>query len=368
MVNCALCSCEILSDNNTKEHVIPNAIGGRKKITNFICNQCNQKSGAKWDVELAEQLNPLGLLFNISRERGVVPSQEFQTISGRKITLNYGGTQSLPKPELKKEIEGKGSKLKITARNLKEAIGMLEGYKKRHAGLTGVPEIKEVSEYLSEPIEFSLLFGGLGAGRSLVKSTLALVADAGVDCNECKLARNYLLSDDAEPCFGYYYVSDPILNRTQGIPLHCVYVRGVPETKMILGYVEFYGYLRMLVCLSGDYEGGAFENSYALNPVNGKALDLIYNLQVSREDVIDCYNYALIPDGSIENALSQVLPTAIQDDFEREKERVINAAVKYAFENCGAKYGEELTCEQQDKLSRLLIERLSPFIISQIRH
>ena len=367
-IKCALCTCDISQANNTKEHIIPNAIGGRKKITNFICNQCNRDSGSKWDVELANQLNPLGLLFSISRERGEVPSQTFETASGNKVVLNHDGTKALPKPEFKEEETDSGVRVQIRARNMKEAKGMFNGVKKKYPHLTIKPEIKESSEYLVEPIDFSLSFGGLETGRSLVKSGLALVVEAGVDFNECKTARDYLLNDEAEPCFGYFYSSDPIVNRPKGIPLHCIYVKGVTETNMILGYVEFYGHKRMLVCLSDSYTGGAFENAYALNPIDGKELYLSYDLQVSKQDIEDCYNCKLIPDGSIESALNEVMPTAIKNNFEREKDRVINVAVQYAFENCGAAYGDELTDEQLNRFNGLLQEKLMPFFISQIRH
>jgi len=46
---CALCDIKITKDNDTKEHIIPNAIGGRKKITGFICKDCNLRSGDEWE-------------------------------------------------------------------------------------------------------------------------------------------------------------------------------------------------------------------------------------------------------------------------------------------------------------------------------
>ena len=63
------CGSRITEDTSTKEHVVPNAIGGRKRVTGFICNSCNNKTGAVWDAELARQLNPLGLLLGIRRQR-----------------------------------------------------------------------------------------------------------------------------------------------------------------------------------------------------------------------------------------------------------------------------------------------------------
>ena len=77
---CALCDMEITEKNDTKEHLIPNAIGGRKKIKGFICNSCNKASGDNWDSELAKQLNPFSLFFGITRERGEAPSQLFVVV------------------------------------------------------------------------------------------------------------------------------------------------------------------------------------------------------------------------------------------------------------------------------------------------
>ena len=85
---CALCDAEITKNNDTREHLIPNAIGGRKKVKGFICNSCNNKSGAEWDADLANKLNPLSLFFRIQREQGEVPPQSFSTTGGEEYTLN----------------------------------------------------------------------------------------------------------------------------------------------------------------------------------------------------------------------------------------------------------------------------------------
>ena len=51
---CALCGVLITEENNSKEHIIPNAIGGKKKISNFICEECNNRSGNEWESDLTE--------------------------------------------------------------------------------------------------------------------------------------------------------------------------------------------------------------------------------------------------------------------------------------------------------------------------
>ena len=82
---CPLCEVDIHDLNRSDEHVILNAFGGRLKAKSFICDSCNNNAGAKWDSELAKQLNPLALFFGIKRERGSSPSEIFSTTDGRKL-------------------------------------------------------------------------------------------------------------------------------------------------------------------------------------------------------------------------------------------------------------------------------------------
>ncbi len=75
---CTLCSCSLTADNNTEEHIIPNAIGGRKKVQGFICRTCNSESGSEWDNELARQLNPLSIHLGIRRQLEMFLLRHFQ--------------------------------------------------------------------------------------------------------------------------------------------------------------------------------------------------------------------------------------------------------------------------------------------------
>ena len=72
-----------------------------------------------------------------------------------------------------------------------------------------------------------------------------------------------------------------------------------------------------------------------------------------------------MPKGSVEEAFGKVIPTGMKSSIEKEKDRVLNNAVKYAFENCGAKEGEMLMPEHANKLTGLMMEKLEPFILHQ---
>ncbi|WP_375176790.1 HNH endonuclease [Marinobacter mobilis] len=368
---CALCEKEITQENDTKEHLIPNAIGGRRKLKGFICESCNNTSGDDWESALAKQLNPLSLFFGISRERGEAPSQLFETTGSDRLKLNLHGSMDIEKPLYSETPleSGSGVQIQIKARSMPEAKRMLQGVKRKYPQVDLnelLDNAKSESSYCSDMLKFNLSFGGHEAGRSIVKSALALAVSSGIPAEICGEATNYLRKEDSEACFGYFYASDLIKNRPEGIPLHCVSIKGCSKTKQVIGYVEYFGVQRVVLCLSDSYEGEDISNTYAINPITGEELSLIVELDLSNGDIREAYDYKKIPEGSVEAAFDKVIPTGMEASFEKEKNRVVNQAVKHAFENCGAKEGEMLMPEHINKLTGLMMEKLEPFILHQL--
>lgn len=365
---CALCDVAITDDNDSKEHLIPNAIGGRKKIKGFICRDCNNSSGDDWESELAKQLNPLSLFFSISRERGDVPSQVFETTGGDKLKLNVDGCMDIEKPIYsEKPLEsGAGVQIQIRARSIPEAKRMLQGVKRKYPQVDLnelLDNAKSQSTYCSDMLNFNFSFGGHEAGRSIVKSALALAVSSGIPAESCIEAMSYLKNEESEACFGYFYESDLIKNRPEGIPLHCVSIKGCRETQRVIGYVEYFGVQRVVLCLADSYEGEEISSTYSINPITGEELNLVVELNLSSSEIREAYDYKKIPRGSVEDAFGKVIPAGMKASFEKEKDRVLNNAVKYAFENCGAKEGEMLMPEHVNKLTGLMMEKLEPFIV-----
>jgi hypothetical protein len=199
-------------------------------------------------------------------------------------------------------------------------------------------------------------------GRSVVKTATAFAFHAGVPTELCYLAVAYLRNMSTEPPFGYFYERDLVNGRPAGLPIHCVAVAGDPKTGMLLGYVEYFGVQRVVVCLSQSYTGPAIAQSYGLDPTTGKTVPVRVELPFCTADVHAIYNYERIPDGGLARTFAEVVPTALERSFEQEKTRAIKDATRYAFENCGAKPGDMLTVEQTRKLASLAAERLMPFL------
>lgn len=370
-LNCALCDIIITNENDTKEHIVPNAIGGRKKIKGFICRACNSTSGDSWDKELAKQLNPLSLFFGIKRERGSTPSQVFETTAGDKLKLHANGSMSNESPVFLENVldDGISTRINIQARDMKEAKNMLKGVKKKYPKFDIEDTFNKLeiqSSYCSDMLRMNFSMGGAEAGRSIVKSALALAVYSGIPIESCIEATSYLNNEDSEACFGYFYESDLVKNRPQDTPIHCVSVKGCDKSNQVIAYVEYFGVQRMVLGLGTNYTGEAISNTYSINPITGEELELSVELNLTKNDIREAYQYKKIPGGSVEKAFEKVIPAGMKASYAKEQNRVVDKAIQKGFENCGAKEGEKLTQEHMGKVKNRVLEELMPFILHQI--
>lgn len=366
---CSICEAPINENNNSKEHIIPNALGGRLKIYNFICKTCNNTTGHSWDAELIKQLNPLCLLLNIQREAGSTPHQKFNTTAGDEIRV-YPNGALYRNPTYKKEKIGSKVNIKIETGTLQEAKQMLKGVKNKFPN-TNIDELLNSAKielsYLKDPIQFSILINAK-AGRSIVKTILAFATQNDVNPFDCNIAREYLINGESGACFRYYYDDDLIENRPEKSILHCLSIRGDPNSRKILGYVEYFSTFRMIVLLSKEYVGDPFSYSYSINPITSENYNLNVNLSLSTEDVKNIFYFETISEINIQQILNHIMLNIREISIKREIDRLSSEVVKTEFKNCGAKKGEFLTKEHITKLIQSITtsESLHKFIMNCI--
>ncbi|GGF66936.1 hypothetical protein GCM10011332_21280 [Terasakiella brassicae] len=362
---CCLCGDKITKKNDTNEHIIPNAVGGRLKVRGFICDPCNNSTGHTWDTALAKQMEQMCLLFNIKRERGSVQSLNIPTDNGEHIRFNPDGTMGLTKPQFSEFVEGRDVSVSISANSVKEAKKMLKGVKRKYPKIDTdkfLEEGKITSSYPEGNLRFSHHFGEELAGKSSVKTAMAFAALNGIEAGRCDVALAYLMTADSSKCFGHYYDGDFVLNRPDDAVFHCVNVTGIPSENLLVSYVEYFGFQRMIICLSENYNGPELSYTYAIDPVAGEEIDIQVNVQISVGQLHKCYSFEAAPDGAIQ-AMNKVIPIARKRHWEDERNRVIERAVEYAFANCGVNEGEILGEEGAKKLADLTMDQLQPFLL-----
>jgi hypothetical protein len=367
-VLCAICGTQITPENDSREHIILNAIGGRRTVSGFICGPCNSTAGHSWDATLAKQLNPFSLFFDISRQDGVPRAQEFPILGGGTIRVTSNGLE-LPKPTMKETTTETGAAVQIMARTMDEAKKILTGLKEKYPKIDIDATLAAATSkysYLDHPIEMNLQIGGHDAGRSIVKSAFALAVASGVSTSQCEQANRYFASAD-DACFGYFYNVDLLEIRPTKTVVHCVAVQSTHD-GLLLGYVELFSVFRMIVCLSSNYLGKPISAVYAVDPVTGTELDIEVRLRFSRADLNDIYDYRCIPDGAMAQALAEIIPEAMMRSFERERAAVTHRAIENAWRKLDLPPDTLLTHEHFMKLNALIVEEMQPFLLRYAQH
>ena len=213
---CVICDDIISTENDSEEHVLTEAIGGRLTVKGFICRRCNNRAGHTWDAQLASQLHPLSLIFGVARQRGSTPSLAITTTAGEQLVQNADGPFSLTKPSFSEEATPDGVTIKIVARSMEEAERMLAGVKRKYPSVQVdriLSDAQRVTTYPKGLVQHRLELGGAISGRSIVKTALAMAHYAGVPTGGCHDALNYLRNSEASPCFGFYQATDLVVDR-----------------------------------------------------------------------------------------------------------------------------------------------------------
>jgi hypothetical protein len=249
---CILCAAEITDENDSREHVIPNAIGGRKQARGLLCKPCNETTGDSWDAELARQLQPLSSFFGIKRQRGALPTQIVTAVSGNQYARRPDGQLTLARPvyeEIKTDTE---TRIAIRARTPKEARQLLNRGQAQYPQLDVdalAAQVEYSYGYLDEIFKIEMNFGGVKSGRSIVKSCVALAVHSGIKATDCDNAVEYLTNPQGFPCFGYFHERDLIRNRPNEV-FHCVAVSGDNQSGLLIGYADYFGVYRVVVAMS----------------------------------------------------------------------------------------------------------------------
>ncbi|KTT30082.1 hypothetical protein SB18R_02810 [Pseudomonas oryzihabitans] len=362
-MNCYLCNDPLTQKNNSGEHIIPNSIGGIREVKGFICRECNGKAGETWDSDLSKQLNQLALFFRVVRDRGENKSEVIETTSGEKLIYNKGSLKFYS-PERNIEEKDDGVHINIKANDMKQARQILTGLKRTYPSLD-VEELlstaKPESIYPEGYMHLKLRFGGLEVGKSFVKTALALLSANGINPRICERANDFLLTN-GEPCFGYYYYQDPLIDRPTNVPIHCICVKGNKTKRTIQAYLEYFGILRVVMSLSAEYEGEDFAVSYAIDPTKGIECPIDFDFSLDEVDIRRVYNYEFMDHQMVQDCFHAVVPNELQRQEDQHLTDVIEAASKEVQARFSGK-----SDFSTDEFVDAYMEKLLPYIEHQAR-
>lgn len=367
---CALCPSILNLENKTKEHIIPNAIGGRKKTTTFICEPCNTKYGETWDAELAKQLNWFSLAVGISRERGAAPRQVVETTSGERFWLLSDGTFTPEKSSHSEKDVGAGIQINMTAQTIDEARKRLKGVARKYPKFNvqkALEELKIKTSFLDSPLHVSLQLGGSDAGRSLVKTAFAFASDCGVAHDQCERAYEYLTNADLKTIpFGFAYISDLVERRPAENVFHCVSLHADPKTRRICSYIEYFGLFRVLVLLGENYDGPFKDECYSINPIDASSANIQVK-NIGQEEFAEIMAGNGFDQEKHKDAADYALPIILNRARSRTLEHFVRQGFEHAGKSLGIKEGEEIPPEKAKEFTAFMMEKLSPYLENLVR-
>jgi HNH endonuclease len=362
---CFLCDVEITRENDSREHIIQSAIGGRRRIPGISCSHCNSLAGKKWDATAADQLKFLALHLAIRRDRGETRPGDYTTLSGQPVRLYPDGHLTFQRSA--PDVTNRGSSVEIRARvtTRQEAQKLLQGFKRHYPKLDveeALQGMVEEQNYLPESVGAVCNFGGPQSGRSVVKSAFALAVASGVVPQTCSQARAYLKSENGEPCFGHYYERDHVTNRPIDRVFHCVAIKGDPTSGRLFGYVELFSTYRMIVGLSDQYCGAPLFSYYAIDPTSSEELKLDFDLSLVDDELRAAISNQHDHTSGLVKAFQSALAIAQSRSFAREQRRAAEAAWTGAIAKLGLSQGQEVTPDIAIALSHEIVLRMQPFL------
>ena len=256
MTLCLFCPNEL--DGTTKpEHILLNALGGRKTTTRAICSECNNKFGGTIDDELASQVMALRNLMQLESGTGKsAPTLKNVQAGEHKVNLTGDGHLELvDKPFIIERLEDGKWNVQIWARSeehLDEIIPHI-------AAALKVPEDSlraqlscaqaSVVYQRAGPVHHALRFGGPEAIRSAMKATLmlwsTLVGNSEVRGTAFDAARQFVVNSGERFLRDRTHIDlrfhDDVerMKATYGLMFNLIYVRSNAEGRVV-GHFTLY--------------------------------------------------------------------------------------------------------------------------------
>jgi hypothetical protein len=375
MKTCWLCPNPLEGNHRTGEHIIPSAIGGRKEVHDFICRTCNSTRGDAWEAELAKQFLWFSSSAGVKRGRGGThPDFRVQTASGEKLKLRADSVLVPDGHEISVEESDDRIEIAIQANDPKTIKNLLKKIAVNYPEFdfkNATTRSEQVDSYLDAPLCMDFRYGGPAGGRSMVKSSLALLSEVfSVDKSNCGRALTYLLdpSPVAPTPFCFFFDADLVVNRPKDHLFHCVSVIGQPLEGRILGYVELFNFARLLILIGDGYSGRAFQETYAIDPVEGKALDLLVDFSLVKGRLKDLFTMASEPPKMFLEAFQHTGNLVQALNADRVRAKAISKASADALKALGmTPSAEKLPYELREEWLRLFIQNLKPYIEVQIK-
>lgn len=285
MSDCYLCDKVLCDWNSSKEHIIPNALGGHLKSQHILCKECNSILGEELDNILSSRIN-LPTLLDIKRDRGKTKEIVGKTQSGKKYLIDRNLKPKNEKIETKILENGKRS---IIVRDEKEARKILKQIKKKNPKINVESELSKIkwkNEYIDEPLFFKNdILDGKEAFRAITKIAIGFYCNALNDTINIRHLIPFLKNEEDRYIVYHYFPDEKIYQPQDGEVSHIIYLKGNKSERILTCYIELYNCHNFLVVLNNNYMGFDFAISYGYDLLKEMEITPSFEFEISRDEL-----------------------------------------------------------------------------------
>jgi hypothetical protein len=294
MIYCYRCNIEITKENESNEHIIINAIGGRLKSKKLLCQKCNSNFGKESDSCLASQLNDFMVLLKIPRNRGKSQPMIGKDINGVEYNANIN------KIKLKNtvtKIENNAFSIESSSeKEMKKAVkGLCRKYNKSDSDNL-YNDVNWKNEEFNKPLFFNMEIGGDKLKKAICKCAINFYIHKGGDKKFVKKILSHM-ERGQNLDFVMPYYKDNIYNIKDCECFHTLYIRGDKVEKILYAYIDYFNVVKYIVILNDKYGGKNISYQYQY--------DLLNNAEIYKKIELNCTSYYISNLKNIKNNLSR---------------------------------------------------------------
>ena len=362
---CYVCDDEINEENESEEHIIINAIGGKLKSKKLICTICNTDFGEDIDSYLAKQLNDFSNMINVKRDRGQAQIIKAKKMSGEEFHLDIGGKPRMPKPIVKQIEKGDQTEISVVARNEKELKQILKGLSKKYKNFDADDLFEKAtwnSSYFNEKLQFGNVVGGKESFKAVCKCAINYYVYKNGDISFIKHLIPNIKNNDSVDFVNMHY-QKKIYQLDNNETTHIIHIIGNPDEKILYAYIDYFNVHKYLVLLNDNYTGKIMNETYCFNLLTGKEVNKKVNINYSREELLNFIKKNDINYDLVTESFNHFIKLSLTKQDDEHRKDLISSAI----EDTLGKYpeGAMITQEMMDKTINKIMTNITPYIINK---
>lgn len=368
-MKCYVCDSELTKENETDEHIIINAAGGRLKSKKLICTACNSDFGESIDSLLAKQLNSLSNMLMVKRHRGEPqPIIGEKQSTGEKYKLKLGGKPEMTKPTIEKTTEGNKVNISVSARSEKELREILKGIAKKNPKFDVEEAMKSAQwreEHFEEALHFQNVIGGSEVFRAVCKAATNFFVYSKGKPSQIKHLIPYIKGEEDKDIVWMHYKSN-LYDLENDESNHIIHLVGNQDERILYCYVDYFNTYKYIVMLNDDYQGVDMTETYVFDLVNIKPIKKEVKMDYDRETLLSFFTEKDDkPFEKVKKAFDHSLALGLkrQDEYQRSE------LIQRAIQNSLGKYpeGVPITEKMINETVNELVKTITPYLVKRMK-